>query len=755
MSMSERNEVTSRAAADPGATELRRYYWVIRGRIWIVIASFIVVTSLATLHAFKAKRTYEAVAEILIERQMPKVMTFQEVYQIQADSEYYRTQHQLIRSKAVLLKALQKPGVAELPELSPEAGTRRGSWLSKGVLRFKALFGMKAPPAPEPWERLGSWVAVDPVRDSHLVDVKVRGPHPVSVARMANAVAEAFLEFSLDRRVFASSEATGWLEKQMAKQKQELQQAEEALQQFREKEKLVYLEVDAETNPVLKRLAELDDQRTQAEIERIQLDSQVRAINTLLASGEVEALLSISAIRADPLVEELVKQNAEAHRHWQETRSSRGLRESAPEVVAARTKAELALKALQDAIRQAADNLSTQLAALSEREAELRTAYDKQNKEALELSRKSSDYQRLKSDVDSQRKLFDALLERLREVDLTGASETTNVSIVQEADVPKLAVAPKIPRTVALGAVLGLIVGVVLALFFDYLDDRIMNPEDIERHLKTTALGFVPDIRVDKAKAAMDGFTQRGMFSLIKPRSSVSEAYRSARTGIYFSSPPKSAKTILVTSVEPREGKTTTASNLALVMAQAGDRVLLVDADLRRPMVHDVFNLKNKSGLTEVLAGQASTEEMIIQPEYDGKKIDNLEVLLCGTMTENPAEVLGSARMRELVSALSQKYDRVIFDSPPVLIATDASILADICDGIVLVIKVASCRRGPAQRAKQQLESVNGRILGGLLNDVEPSKARYGYYGYSKYYSYGYSRYYKYYYRSARKEEKD
>lgn len=753
--MSELGEMAPGAAGQDGELELRRYYWVIRGRIWIVIACFIVVVSVAALYAFKTPPTYEATAKILIEKQSPKITAFQEVYQLQADKEYYKTQHQLLQSKAVLQKALQKPGVARLFEVSPEGQKFKAGWLAKAKRSFKALFGIKPPPPPEPWERLAKWVEVQPVRETHLVNVKVKGPNPTSIAKMANAVAESFVDFSLERRLSTSNEAANLLERQKVEQEKLVSEAEEALQKFREETKLVSLDVEMESNPVLKRLAELNDQLTQAEVERIRLQSQVQAVSALLESGKVDALLSISAIRDDPLVAVLVKQNADAQRRWQEIRSSRGLRDAAPEVVAAKTKAELAEKALHEAITQATKNISTQLDALSRREAELRKAYDHQNQLALDLSRKSLIYERLTSSVERQRKLFDALVERLGQVDLTGFSETTNIRIVQQADAPKLPIAPKITRTIILGAVLGLMLGIGLAFFFDYLDDTVKTPEDVERHLRVSALGFVPDIEVDKKRGAMDGFAQRGMFSLIKPRSSVSEAYRATRTSIYFSSTSKSAKTILITSVEPKEGKTTTASNLALVMAQSGDRVLLVDADLRKPMVHDVFGLANESGLTEVLADEASVEDLIFQPKYDGKKIENLDVLLCGTKTRNPAELLGSARMRKLVSELSQKYDRIIFDSPPVLIATDASILADICDGIVLVVKAASCRRGPAQRAKQQLESVNGTILGGLLNDVLPSKARYGYYGYSGYYYYDYSHYHKDYYGSDKEDKKD
>ncbi len=753
--MSESSGTLPTATEHEPDVELRRYYWVIRSRMWVVVACFVVVTCLAALYAFKTPANYEAVAQILIERQAPRVTTFQEVYQLQADKEYYKTQHELIKCKAVLEKALEKPGVARLFEVSPQGASVKAGWPTRAKRNFKALFGIKPAPLLEPWGRLARWVQVQPVRDSHLVDVRVKGRNPRSIAKIANAVAQAFEDFTLQRRLSTTGEASQLLERHKAEQEKLVRQAEEALQEFREETKLVSLDVEAEGNPILERLAQLNDQLTEVELRRIDLQAQVRAIKALQDAGKFDELLSIPAIRSDPMVTSLVNKKVDAQREWQEIKVSSGLLDAAPRVVAAQEKAELAKQASQDAVKAAVEGVSTQLETLSRREEELRQAYNEQNRLALELSRKSLTYERLRSDVERQRKLFDTLVERLREVDLSGGSETTNIRLVQSADVPKIPVGPKRTRTVTLGAVLGLMLGIGLAFFFDYLDDRIKTPEDVQRYLRTAALGFVPDMKVDKTKAQMDGFAQRGLVSLIKPHSPASEAYRTARTSIYFSSSPKSAKTILVTSVEPKEGKTTTASNLALVMAQSGDRVLLVDADLRKPMLHEVFGLPNESGLTDVLSDEASAEDSIVRPYYDGKNIDNLDVLFCGTKTRSPAELLGSGRMRELVQALSQKYDRIIFDSPPALLTTDASILADICDGVLLVMKAASCRRGPAQRAKQQLESVNASILGGLLNDVVPSKARYGYYGYSGYYYYGYSRYYKDYYGSEKADEEE
>ncbi|MCK4374410.1 MAG: polysaccharide biosynthesis tyrosine autokinase, partial [Candidatus Brocadiae bacterium] len=324
------------------------------------------------------------------------------------------------------------------------------------------------------------------------------------------------------------------------------------------------------------------------------------------------------------------------------------------------------------------------------------------------------------------------------EVDLTTDYVKTNVEVVEAAEIARLPIRPRKARMVVTSVAMGLLLGIALAFFFEYMDDTIKTPEDLEDRVGVPVLGFVPAMNT-KGTAA-ESFAHRGMVSTLEPASSVTEAYRNIRTSLFFSAPPEEARVVVITSGGPGDGKTTTAANLALVIAQSGKRVLLVDADFRRPMLHRLFGIRSRRGTSTVLVGEASLEEAVRQPSNNGKPIDNLDVLIAGPKPPNPAELLDSERMRQLLEEARQKYDRVLVDTPPVLFVADASILGAISDGVIMVVKSAKNTRSLATRAREQLEGVNARILGGILNDVRVSHL--GYY-YSDYYYHGYSRYYR------------
>jgi len=740
-----------------GEPELKHYIGILRRRIWAVVTAFVIVVTLGTVYAFKATPIYQGVAKILIEKQSPKVMNFQDVVQLQAaDRDYYKTQKELVKSRAVLEKALQQPGVSDLPEVTGEGAGGGPSLLGEVRRTVAALLGSTPASPPEPWERLQRRLDVEQVRDTHLLLVKVESTDPVRAARLANAVARAFEQYHVERKLKTSNEAFRFLQEQKAKQERQLVQAEDALQRFREQARVVSLDVSDKGNPVLVRLSRLNEQLTEAQLRRIELEAQFKVVKEALESGSVtagapnERLFSLPAVRDDATVTELRTTLIEAEKEVATLADTYGPEH--PQLQAAQAKVTLLRAKLHEALSQLVGSLTAQLEMLTNQEQELHQQYDEQNRLALELAKQSLTFNRLKNEVDRQRRLFDVLVERMREVDVTADYAKTNVEVVEQAEVPKTPIKPRKARTVALAIFLGLFLGVGLAFFFEYLDDTVKTPEDLEERVGIPVLGFVPDM--DTKGVEMDGFSYRGVVSIVEPTSSVTEAYRNIRTSLFFSAPAEESKVLVVTSGGPRDGKTTTATNLALVIAQSGKRVLLIDADFRRPMVHKIFGLNSKVGLSSVLVGEAALEEAVQQAEHEGEVIENLDILAAGPKPPNPAELLDSQGMRRLLEEAREKYDRVIVDTPPVLFVADASILGAISDGVIMVVKSATNTRSLATRAREQLEGVKARILGGILNDVHVS--RLGYY-YSDYYYYGYSRYYRDYYRSyyAGEEEGD
>jgi len=670
----------------------RYYLGLLRARIWLVVASIVVSGSLAAIYIFRAPNIYQARAIILIEKREPKVVRFDEVSPLAAaDRDYYETQYKLLRSKAVLERALQDARLKGLPELKiPEA---RSNWLGEIKKTIKALLGITPSGPPEPWELLQRRITVDPLRGTQLVSVKSEATNPESAAKMANAVAEAFEQFHLERKFQTGNEAFRYLERQKEMQEKRVIEAENALQKLREQTKQVSLGEDQKENPVLVRLSQLSDELTQVELKRIDVTAQYEVIKGALSrSGsaslsENEALFAVPAVRADPSIGELRRELLEREQELDELSGVYGAEH--PRLQIAQAKLSSVKAKLEESLSSLVNSLALQCEALQKREEELRKKYDEQKSSALELSKQSLLFARLKYDAERQRKLFDAIVERLREVDVTSEYAKTNVEVVELATVPRLPARPKRLRFTMLWTFFGLILGVSLAFFVERLDDTLKTPEELQYRLGIPVLGFVPAIQTD---GRADGFSCRGLASLVEPRSSASEAYRSIRTDILFSPASSAMRSILVTSATAREGKTTCASNLAIVMAQSGKRVLLADADFRKPRLHRVFGLENERGLSDILAGKVSLSGAVCTPHYDGEPVEGLEVLTAGNRASNPAELLSSPAVRRFLKEASDHYEVVILDSPPLLFVADAASLAGMCDGVIFVARARANR---------------------------------------------------------------
>jgi len=668
-----------------------------------------------------------------------------------ADSEYYQTQQELVKSRPVLEMAARQPGVPALLEGKGEAAGRGGVMELLGEARrtVAAVLGI-APAAPlELWERLRDMVEVDQVRGAHLISVTVRDPDPARAAALANAVANAFVQQCLDRKLASSNDVFQVLTNQKQQQEQKLQAAEDALQQFRERVKVVSLDVSQGDNPVLVRLKKLNEQLTDAQLQRIDLESRAQVVRRVMAKGANsddgaadpsgdDPAFSLPEVRADATITDLRAQLLDAQKDGARLFETYGPEH--PQYRAAKQKIDMLQQQVAAALPRIAGSLDAQLEMLTHQESELRTQYDSQNAAALELSKEALAYDRLMSEVSRQRKLFDLVVERLHEVNLTGDYAKTNVELADAAQTPKEAVSPRKGRAAVLSVLLGLFLGLGLAFVAEYLDDTVKTPEDLESKAGLAVLGFVPAISARSGPAG-NGFGHRGRISIVEPASSVTEAYRGIRTSLFFSAPAEETRVLVVTSGSAGDGKTTTAANLAIVIGQSGQRVLLIDADCRRPRMHEIFSLSNETGLSNVLVGGATLQDAIQQPLDDqGKPVEAVDVLVAGPKAPNPAELLGSAAMCALLKQAREQYDRVIIDTPPVLFVADACILAAASDGVVLVVKSAKNTRGLARRTREQLQGVNAHVLGGVLNDVHVTRLGYHY---SDYYHYGYSRYYK------------
>jgi capsular exopolysaccharide synthesis family protein len=720
--------------------DLKHYLTIIRRRIWVIVPVMVIVATLGILRTFRAVPVYEAEARLLIEREYPRIMGFEDSYQL--DWLYDETQRELVTSRPVMEAALEQPGVRSLLEGRGEGPVEGGGKSILGELRrtIAAVMGTAPTAPPELWEVLRGFVDVRQVPETHLLAVKVRDSDPRRAAAIANAVVVAFVQHHLEDRRANSSDVFDFLQVQKEREEERLLAAEAALQAFREQTKVVSLDVSDRTNPVLVRQSRLNDQLTEVQLKRIELEARARVVRGAMGAGMdvvAEAAFSLPEVQADPIITGLRSQMLQVQQESAALFETYGPRH--PRYVAAREELDVLEEQLTAALPRVAATIDDQLAMLRHEEDELRKEYETQTEAALDLSEQSLVYDRLVSDVARRRQLFDVLVERLRELDLADDYAKTNVEVAETAEVPRVAMGPRKARGAFLAVFVGLFLGLGCAFLLEYLDDTVKTPEDLTERTGIPALGFVPDIRTGRGKRG-DLFARRSRVCMDEPTSSITEAYRSIRTSLFFSAPEEQTRVVVVTSADRGEGKSTTAANLAAVMAQSGKNVLLVDADCRRPRMHSVFGLSGRAGLTSVLVGQAALEDAVQQPQdEEGTPVENLHVLPAGPVPPNPAELLGSPQMRDMLETARRRYDRVLIDSPPVLFVADACILSAICDGVVLVVKSAKNSRSLTRRAREQLLSVNAHILGGVLNAVHLGRLG----RYSGYYQYGYAGYYE------------
>lgn len=737
-------------------TELRRHLRVVRRHTALIMTVFAVIVVAGVVYAHVATPIYQSTAKILIEQQAPRLMNVEEVVQLRAtdNKDYYKTQQELVRSRAVLEKALERPGVRDLllnRKVNPAAMSLPG----RVQHMLGRLLGLGRNPGPRPadasespaggeqpelWRKLGPVIRAEQMKQTQLLCVQARDPDPEGAALLANAVAYAFEQYHVSRKAVGSKDAVEFLQGVKVHQQDILRQAEQELEKFREDADMVSLDVTDKTNPVLVRLGRISNELTEVQLNRIELSAQLTVMQQAISSGgegvrtNNEALFSLPLVTSDPTVMDLRANLVAAEGELISLAEVCG-----PEhhrVQSTRAGVELLKQRLHEVLTQLSDSVVAQLDTLHNQEQELQEEYDTQNRLALDLARQSVTYDRLESDVERQRRLVAVLDERMGEVSLTGDYAKTNVEVIETALVPRAPFKPNKVLVAVQAVAVGLFLGVCLAFLIEYIDDTVKTPEDLEERVGVPVLGFVPAVEAKGSRT--ERFARRGKASVLQPGSLATEAYRQIRTNLFFSVSAAGSRVLAVTSGGVGDGKTTTAANLALVIAQSGKKVLLVDADLRLPAVHRVFGLQTRVGLSSVLVREAELCEAVQSARHNGAAIDNLDVLAAGPCPSNPAELLNAESMRSFLEKARETYDWVIIDTTPVLSVADASIVAAVSDGVVLVVKAGAHSRAMAVRARGRLEAVNARILGGLLNDVQLSRLG----QYTGYYHRGYQRYY-------------
>ncbi|MBS1791226.1 MAG: polysaccharide biosynthesis tyrosine autokinase [Acidobacteria bacterium] len=718
-------------------THLRDYWRIIRRRLWVPISVVIVTVTLATIYNLRLPNIYEGVTQVLLERE-DRVVNLKDLQVNMSgdDAQYINTQ----------LKIMQSPDVAFL--VAKSLDLEHNSDFLPGYHSVKQ--GAQTPEALDVTNGEGddqaakqrlegltdvllANVDVKPERETRLVNISYRHTNKDLARKIADTWAEAYKTNSFNIRENSNKDANVFLEKNIAAYKLKVQEAEEKLLNYRRNNQI--LDFGEKENTVSERLVALNQLLLQAETDRK---------NSQLAydmSRSVADVTTIPEVQRDPVVQELNKKITELRQQREQL-----LVEFTPEWPDVK-KVEQQLARLEGELRASHQRILTtlenQYRTTMQKEDSLRKSFAQQRAETLQQNEGAITAKMLQQEIDTNRHMLNNLFDSQQGVAVSAAGLLKpTVRITKNSPLPRAPVAPKRAQNILLAALLALLGGIGLVLFLDYINNKIESVEDIDRYMRLPALGVIPVLQgTGKTKRLLGGKAGKELapaginngsviLTQVEANSSIAESYRQLRTALLLSSAGHAPRTLLITSSQPAEGKTTTSVNTAISLAQTGASVLIVDADLRRPRVHKIFGLKNNAGLSNYLAGDGELASLV------QIAMPNLYVLPVGPLPPNPAELLGSAKMKNLVEILSTNFDYLVIDSPPVSSFADSLILSSLVEGVIIVVKGGVTPREMAQRTKAHLQSVGAKILGVVINQIKLQPHDYYYYStyYSRYY---------------------
>ncbi|KON80447.1 polysaccharide biosynthesis tyrosine autokinase [Azoarcus sp. PA01] len=706
---------------DDDTIDLRAIWDTIVKRKWTVITFFAIVMVSVLTATFLMTPIYRASLTLQIERQEAKVLEYQGVTpnEMQGDTkDFYETQYELLKSRTLAQRVIDQlnlgdhPLFAE-PEASPLASLK--AFLTGGeeeLVEGDAEQIRKLKLTKAFLEDL----TIEPVRNSRLVKIHFDSPDPVLASRIVNAISEAFINVNLERRMDASSFAKVFLEERLQQLKVKLGETEKELVAFAREEQIVR-GGEQEASVDTQVMQEFTTALAKAQQERIRAE----ALYQQLESGSVEG---IPQVLENKVIQEFKGHKAKLETEYQE--NLKIYKPGYPKMVQLQSQIDEMQAKIAEELAHVRSGIRSAYQAARSQEAMLQVKMDESKRTVLGVQDRSIQYNILKREVDTNRQLYDGLLQRYKEVGVAGGVGVNNVSVVDKAEVPLQPFKPKTLLNALIAALLGLFGGIGLALLFEHLDDTIKDGESMERLLGLPVLGMVPLI-----KRAGDAARELVLEQLDDSRSGFSEAYRSLRTAMQFSTQDGIPKVLMVTSASMGEGKSTTALALAINLSQLGLKVLLVDADLRKASMHRKLGLANTAGLTNYLAGDSRPVD-ITQPTPYNK----LFVITSGPLPPNPAELLGSAKMVALLDVAKDRFDCVIVDGPPVLGLADAPLLGSITDATVVVVEAGGTRKDFLAGALKRLRSTRTHVIGGVLTKIASRSGAQGYY-YNSYYQYG------------------
>lgn len=699
------------------ASELWRYKLVIPAVAALVVAG-------AVFWTMRQPKIYEAVATLEYDprpaQPLGNKLDDQAVTGALWDTqEFYETQNFILRSRSVAERVVRKLMLH-----------RDRDFLSQ-IEGFK---GKDSVPVETATTLLMKAIQIEQVRDTRVVRIRAQDQSPDRAQLIANAISDGYIEKSLEDRLGTSSRAMEWLGSQMDNLKRELESSEIALYKFREAHHSLSASLDERRKIIASQLQSYTHAMTEIRGRRVQIEARLSVLKELLSANPEQDPLALMAgsIGSDVAVSALRVKYRETNAEL--LRLSVLYGEAHPQVRAAQAARDSVLAALQAQVRSLYAEIEAELREQERAERGIQVALDEVNKQGLALSLQEIDYTRLERERKSKSELFDVVMERAAQTDLTRAMRVATGRAVDSAIRPSVPVSPRVRLIIIFAIVIGLTLGVVSALGVSFLDNKVRGPADMEVR-GATVLGVLPSVGAspmmpsygrDKRRGRRLENKERDLIVHLEPRSTAAECCRTIRTNITFQSADRPLRTLAVTSAMPKDGKTTIAISIATTLAQSGRRVLLVDTDMRKPRLHRVFKLATGAGITSVLAGEATIDEVVRATDIPG-----VTVMQCGPLPPNPSELLHTRRFADVIQETREKYDVVIFDTPPLGAVTDPAVISTQVDGTIMVVRSGATTRNGVDAALRQLHSVSARLVGIVLNGVDLTDSNYGsYYAY-------------------------
>jgi polysaccharide biosynthesis transport protein len=745
--MTEETKITPRNPGTPGQIDILRssrapafdlsprephlydYLLILRKHQWLILSFMLTVVTIVSVATFRMHPVYIASAKLEIDRENSNILPFQgtDSYDYMMDMEnYIETQSRILTSETMALQTIRNSGLFSRPEFS-------NNGIVSDAIATGSLANQKRP--PEIAAFLGS-LSVKRIPNSRLMEISFEATDPVLAARILNAHLENFKTQNIQSRFDSANEATTWLTTQLSDLKLKVEKSESDRINYERQNQIWSLDND-KGNMTTQRLSDLNKELTDAESETL----KKRALYEYAQSGALDA---VPQLRDNTVLQDMQRKRADLSVQYTDAVNQYG--PNFPKV----QRIQAQMKDIDEQITKERKGIIVQLQSdyneAKARQDLLSQRLDQQKSETNAMSEKMVQYNILKRDAEGYKSLYDGLLTKLKEANLSAGLKSSNIRIVDPAMIPSTPARPAKTRNIALAFLVGLVGGVGLALLREYLDNTVKTPDDVETLSRLPSLAVVPAFGdaggSTRKNGLLKGVSANGHDKRIElvaqhlPKSHMSEAFRALRTALLLSQADHPPQVILVTSALPREGKTTAAANLAVTLAQLGDKTVLVDADLRKPGVGRLLNLGTAkyAGLSSFLAGVSSLD-LVTVPHA---AIPNLAAIPTGPLPPNPADLLSSHRLADAIAELRTKYKFIVIDSPPIMAATDAVILSVQADGVLLVVRSGETPKEAFTRSCDLLTSVKSNLLGVVLNAVDAGAPDY-YYSYRYYpYSYGY-----------------